>query len=277
MNSDQKNLQGNYDVVNVYFSHHCNDTLINMNYELFILNYDKIECGSFGVKNNITVPILAMKNSPNSRYSSPKVINKDNFEMKSNYSFTELASFEKAKTIFSISNASLLFKTVAESLTCSDGKHVELGQPIDTCEPTKYLLSPANIYEQQCIDIFDNHIIVSVDCQKKFNSSFIPVLDGIKQDPMELIKDQTPFFSCCKGKNYVFQFYGNCNIKNLNNIIEHTHFEKGKCDNIRNILVNTGYYMNRACLYKVSFDSECNNKDIKLPTCRRVQCDKLTH
>ena len=94
-----------------------------------------------------------MKNFPDIRSSSPKLKNKGIFKIKSNYTFTQVASFVNVKTIFSITNALLLFKTVTEILTYSGGRNVELVEPNDTLEP-------ADIYEQQCIFIFYNHLTV---------------------------------------------------------------------------------------------------------------------
>ena len=247
---------------------------------MMILNIEERICVNFLSKINGTIPMFGIKPLQDMRSSSPKIDQVNFFYLTSNFSFNEFIDNLLNKSYIYISNSTFtnsVNKSI-KKLACSKTKSVELGKRNNHCEPTKYLSQSTIIYEHQCIKTSNALLVVSVKCPGKFNSSFIPYLDGIRQDPMELLtKDKISYLSCCKGKNYVLQFYGNCNIKNLNNIIEHTHFEKGKCDNIRNILVNTGYYVNRACLYKVSFDSECNNKDIKLPTCRRVQCDKLTH
>ena len=103
-------------------------------------------------------------------------------------------------------------------------------------------------------------------------------MNGVKQEAKVLIRNDSNVFSCCSGKYFAYQFYGDCSIKNtksLPNERSFNFFEQGKCDKMYNTMANVGYLFEKNCLYKVGFYSKCNNSDIKLPVCNGLLCSQL--
>ena len=261
-------FSGSFEVSDVYLNFSCQEKLLD-NKSLIFVDSKNPACKSL-IAEASNKSIILINSNIQRRSSSPINSNPNTFYLEETLNLNHLNS----STIF-IGNISFLLTIVRGQFNCSRDTEIELANHSSTCYQHKFLDSSGNIYEQRCINV-DNHVYaVDLFCDQRFNSSFKPILQGIEQEPIILATNNDGYeITCCFNNTYFFQFYGSCNLNTAKATLPKLKFyERNKCSNLLKRLINVGYHIHDECLYKVYFESACDDFDKRLPTCFGLQCE----
>ena len=267
-----------YESSKLYHNNNCSYQIKNESSLIFIFN--PLERNSIELlqNNSLSSPIMILKNSAYMRTSSPTMNRNNLIYVESNLTLSQLNNIFYKELDLYVANTTLILtlQKKLKLMSCSNSTKIELERKLNTCETNKFM--PENrtfIYENQCLKVINTQFKVTIKCDEMYSSRFSATLNGRVLEPFVLEDyNKQQLYSCCLNKTFSIEFYGRCRTLDPKMINGLQFNEKSTCNAAFNRVVNVGYSFTGNCLYRVTFESTCNNHDIKFSTCHGLKCEE---
>ena len=188
-----------------------------------------------------------------------------------------LEKINKSLDYLYIGNLTYIMSIARENAICSSSLEIELNPTSKPCSQYKYISNISMIRERQCLKIDNELYDLDVNCNATIDSSYVPMLNGMKANAKVLYyASERKFTSCCLNDTYAIKLFGKCKTADFSVTTENLTFHQKPCQEDFYQHLNIGYMYQDECLTKISFQSACNSPKNILSTCYRINCNDVT-